>query len=949
MKTNFKLPILYFHFESFTMRVSIWLLLLFSCLHVTAQREAENWLFGYESQLTFTATGEVYSTTSPSRISIGGAACMSDKNGNLLFSSDGNVVYNRLNMEMPNGMFPTLNGSIVSGFQSAIAMPFPGHPSQYYLFYIDYFLTPRSDGFGYFRAPKLNYALIDMALNGGLGDVVSKNNLLLPADSVCMKITGTKHCNKKDYWLVGHLKNSDKYFSFLINENGIAATPVYSSGNLIFEDTIPKLNYATFNHLGFMKISPLGDKIAASYRGELDFVEQGDFNNKTGQISNIKKLKTKSGWEVPDTISSFGVPGLAGVEFSPSGKYLYVSANYYKNDRVGLLFQFDLTSNNETIIQQSRILLDSMVGTYELMLGMQLANNGKIYYISKYIGFLQIINNPEVAGIGCNITTLFANRAIQVTDLPNVLTSYLKYPILANGNCQFQNISFSILGLVGVNSTQWNFGDTATGNNNESNSFTPTHVFSSEGFYTVRVILQNTNGCGTDTIYKQIHAGPYKVFLGNDTSLCKGESLSLQINIPNSSILWSDSSTGSILKISKPGRYWVKVNLDECIATDTIDITQLDAPEFSLGPDSTICNNAFVKILPDTTYNNITYLWSNNSSAKSITIQAAGQYWLSLTGNNGCVWRDTIAVLYKKLPSFNLGSDTAICFSDTLTLDASVSGASSYLWNTGSSTSVIKIFSPSTYWCDVTKESCTYRDSIQVIVNPLPIVNLGKDTTLCETQTLKLSPVNPAASYLWQDNSTASIFLVSKDGTYSVSVIKAGCIVADTINVAYILKPRFSLGSDQLICQGQSIVLQPSNNENWLLRWQDGSSKSFIQITQPGLYSLMATNSCGSSNDQVLFTKGLCKVYVPNAFSPNGDTKNDVFKVYGTDALTDFHLQIFNRYGQLVFETTDKNKGWDGTVNNKPVVNGNYVYILQYKETGIAGQQVVRGSCLLIK
>ena len=68
-----------------------------------------------------------------------------------------------------------------------------------------------------------------------------------------------------------------------------------------------------------------------------------------------------------------------------------------------------------------------------------------------------------------------------------------------------------------------------------------------------------------------------------------------------------------------------------------------------------------------------------------------------------------------------------------------------------------------------------------------------------------------------------------------------------------------------------------------------------------------------------------------------------------TDALTDFHLQIFNRYGQLVFETTDKNKGWDGTVNNAPAVNGNYVYILQYKETGIAGQQVVRGSCLLIK
>jgi gliding motility-associated-like protein len=182
-----------------------------------------------------------------------------------------------------------------------------------------------------------------------------------------------------------------------------------------------------------------------------------------------------------------------------------------------------------------------------------------------------------------------------------------------------------------------------------------------------------------------------------------------------------------------------------------------------------------------------------------------------------------------------------------------------------------------------------------------------------------------------------------------VSVNKSGCIAADTIIVAYTLKPRFSLGTDQLICPGQTITLQPSLTQNWQLRWQDGSSKSSLSITQPGMYSLTAFNTCGTSSDDILFTKGLCKVYLPNAFSPNGDTKNDVFKVYGTDALTDFHLQIFNRYGQLIFETSDKNKGWDGTVNNKPAVNGNYVYLLQFKEILSAQLQVQRGSCLLIR
>ena len=92
-----------------------------------------------------------------------------------------------------------------------------------------------------------------------------------------------------------------------------------------------------------------------------------------------------------------------------------------------------------------------------------------------------------------------------------------------------------------------------------------------------------------------------------------------------------------------------------------------------------------------------------------------------------------------------------------------------------------------------------------------------------------------------------------------------------------------------------------------------------------------------------MFTKGLCQVYVPNAFTPNGDSKNDIFKVSGTELITGFHLQIFNRSGKLIFETTDKNKGWDSTVHNQPSDNGNYVYLLQYKESTAVQMQIVRG------
>ena len=122
-----------------------------------------------------------------------------------------------------------------------------------------------------------------------------------------------------------------------------------------------------------------------------------------------------------------------------------------------------------------------------------------------------------------------------------------------------------------------------------------------------------------------------------------------------------------------------------------------------------------------------------------------------------------------------------------------------------------------------------------------------------------------------------------------------------------------------------------------------------LQCLTAGLYALTATNNCGSSTDEVSFTRGTCKVSIPNAFSPNNDRTNDVFKVLGTETVTDFNLKIFNRWGQIVFETSDKSKAWDGRVKGMDAPVGTFVYILRYTDMHEPAPQLVKGTIVLIR
>jgi gliding motility-associated-like protein len=255
-----------------------------------------------------------------------------------------------------------------------------------------------------------------------------------------------------------------------------------------------------------------------------------------------------------------------------------------------------------------------------------------------------------------------------------------------------------------------------------------------------------------------------------------------------------------------------------------------------------------------------------------------------------------------------------------------------------------------------TVELITYsicgNDTIRRVIKTFDLaVELGPDTLMCTDQILELNAGGSGLyEYTWQDQSNLQTFLVNSPGTYSVEIRNIlGCKLKDSIQVNYDDKPSFTLGSDQLICPGNVIQLQPNIDPSWQVQWQDGTTSPKHDFTEPGTYSLMAINFCGSSTDEIVIHPGICRVHVPNAFTPNRDGKNDLFKILGTEKVSHLHLIVFNRWGEKVFETRDKNKGWDGRFHGKEVPTGTYVYMLQFTDAYSPQVQNLKGNFVLIR
>ncbi|CAN5355090.1 hypothetical protein BH11BAC1_BH11BAC1_29940 [soil metagenome] len=434
------------------------LLIAFSFLQIQiclSQKEGNIWYFGNLAGLDFNS-GAPVALTNGALNTTEGCSSISDANGNLLFYTDGSSIWNRNHVLMPNGT--GLLGNTTST-QAGLIVKQPGNPSLYYVFSI---------------FTDFAYSIVDMTLQSGDGDVqVGNKNIMIAAAVNSEKQTATRASNGTDIWITMHEYNTNGFRSYLLTPAGLTMVPVVSNVGLIHNT----------GQYGQMKFNPQGTKIASGIVGNGGFnVQVLDFDNATGIVSN-------------EIAISNGFSQCYGIEFSPNGSVLYATTNsgsYF-------VYQYDLNAGSAAAVIASQTNIGSTI-SYDAT-GMQLAPDNKIYVAPTGSGYLDVINDPDVIGVGCNYVHdgMYLNGKSSLLGLPQFVSNLFSAPPhalfsapnhICPGTCtDFNNLS------QGGTTYLWTF---AGANPTTSTDVNPTNIcYNSPGSYSVSLIATNTNGIDT--------------------------------------------------------------------------------------------------------------------------------------------------------------------------------------------------------------------------------------------------------------------------------------------------------------------------------------------------------------------------------------------------------------------------------------------------------------------
>ena len=469
--------------------------------------------------------------------------------------------------------------------------------------------------------------------------------------------------------------------------------------------------------------------------------------------------------------------------------------------------------------------------------------------------------------------TIQAFKQCQLID-PNNLDAYFYYSSLCFGD----STAFIDQSLGSPTSWNWNFDDPASGVDNTSTLENPKHKFSATGTYSVTLI--SSVGALKDTIVLNVCVGTGGgvINAGNDATICQGTGITLNAS-GGSNYLWSPSIGLSNPTIANPmanpvvTTTYTLSGTSICPTTDYVTITVNPQPVISLSPDITLCGgtNTLLTASVNGGTSPYSYNWNNGlftATSYSVIPFSSVTYSVSVTDANGCY--DTSTIKISITPLLTNSSNTTICFGSPATL--SVSGANSYVWS--------------------------------------PADALSSNTGSVVTA-----------------NPTATI-------TYTVTGDLNGCESYAMIKLMVYPEISVDAGNDTTINKGESLTLNGSGNGQPM--WTPSTDLSCIdcknpmaspKITTTYYFSITDANGCISQDSVTITVLYEETFFIPNAFTVNDDSKNDLFYVYGSNIKT-INIKILDRWGQLIFESNDINQGWDGKYKNRYVQQDVYVCII---------------------
>ncbi|MFN3850585.1 MAG: gliding motility-associated C-terminal domain-containing protein [Spirosomataceae bacterium] len=626
------------------------LLPLLSYSQVRYDKRGDNWYFGENAGFNFNSGALTNGQTNQNQ---GGTSTISDDNGNLQFYFDGNTIWNKFHRIVPGA---NNLGIIANGFEKTYIVPKPEDENLFYFFKFIYQIGSSN---------QLVYSILDKRLNAGEGGLIETNKIL--TDKVINSIEIIRHCNQKFFWLLTHEYDSNRFKSFLLDNNGISSSSVNTE--------IGTKNGGIYNSY------KIGSQISASLDGSRIALAQPNpsannpnleifgFDNQTGKVKS--QIQT---FYISQNPSS----NVLGVEFSPNGSLIYLSRFYrilngtVSDDYFSQLYQFKISDGSSKLIGDRfyQITTGNPFGNTHLYIcDLQLGPDNKIYVSLNAETSLSIIQNPDNEGLSCN----FQKNAVSLNGkkagyylsktIPAKLTK-VEIKVKPNTNGCNDVLSSTAQGFDPSKKIiyQWFFE-----NNPIPNANADTLIVQNQGNYSL--IVREESGCKEDkseklNVIPSIVIPPPQIDK-SITEICDGET-KVALNVVGNQIKWYNEkplknviSTDNSFKpqISSNSQkqitfFATQITGNNCLSPpDSINIKIISKPQFiNLEPQISYCfNNGDLK-LEAKTNETVNYEWETSNSIflnsqSSITVNQPDIYQVTITNQKNCVNESKIEVI----------------------------------------------------------------------------------------------------------------------------------------------------------------------------------------------------------------------------------------------------------------------------------------------------------------
>ena len=507
----------------------------------------------------------------------------------------------------------------------------------------------------------------------------------------------------------------------------------------------------------------------------------------------------------------------------------------------------------------------------------------------------------------------------------DVVASYFVPTFICGYRYKFQNKSTS------AQRYHWDFGIDSL-KSDTSNLPSPTYTFPHAGKFRVKLYAYKNKCLDSFLAYVTV-VEPLKPKLPADTIICPGGSVKLKSNIKAEAYKWSTGQTTDSIITKLEGWVYLDVYSKVCYWRDSMKIT-IDRNIVNAFGDTTICSNDPINRDIYGAPGMAKYTWSTGATSILTNVKKTGKYYLIGETANKCKSIDSVLVSQYSPVKVDI-RDTTVCPSVVVTFDSKINtgGNTTVVWSDGASGRTANITTPGLYWVKVTVGLCSTRDSFTIKNFPYEF-KMGKDLRYCEKidTTLTISLPN-VTKIVWNKEVTGPVFRLIAPGKVVVELHNSNdCREKDSIDVKLFPNPIVNLGPDTSLCLSEMPTLDAGAGMISYL-WNTGATSQKIIGYDSGLYWVKVKDPEGCVNrDSVNLNKRKDAfpsiIFMPNAFTPNGDGRNDMYPMnqYMVKGSL-YNVKLFNRWGEKIAEFTNPDMNWDGNINGKPASEGVYIFI----------------------